>query len=230
MNCGSRSRFTCSGALVHNCGYQGGIGAFKNMAKNYGMYVPDAEAKEAITAWRDSRPFTTRLWKSLEKAAIEAVMSPGTMVDYRGIRFKQVGKFLLMRLPSNRLLYYFDAHIEQKVMPWTDDDGNPVVKDVVAFWGVDSKTKRWQMQFGYGGLWTENAVQAIARDLMAEAMLNVEAAGYPVILTVHDELLCDVPAGHGSVEEFEKLMCKLPAWADGLPVSAEGWSGPRYRK
>jgi DNA polymerase len=200
------------------------------MAKNYGMVVPDAEIKEAVKAWRESRPQTVALWKMLERAAVEAVQKPGVMTEYNGIRFKKVGKFLLMRLPSNRLLYYFDAHIEQKAMPWLDDDGNPVFKDVVAYWGVDSKTKKWQVCYGYGGLWTENAVQAIARDLMAAAMLNLEAAGYPVVLSVHDEVLADVPEGHGSVEDFEKIMCTLPEWAAGLPVNAEGWQGARYAK
>lgn len=212
------------------CGFQGSVGAFSNMASNYGVEVPEDEAREAITAWRESRPMTVALWRGLEQAAFQAVANPGTLQTYRDIRFKMVGKFLLMRLPSNRLLYYFNPDIVPKEMPWKDDDGNPVVKDVVSFWGVDGKTKRWMRQYGYGGLWTENAVQATARDLMAQAMLRLEAAGYPLILTIHDELLAEVPEGHGSVEDFVRIMTIIPPWAVGCPVTAEGWEGNLYRK
>ena len=74
------------------------------------------------------------------------------------------------------------------------------------------------------------AVQATARDLMVFAMFNVDAAGYPIIMTVHDELVAEMPTGHGSLEEFIQLMTVLPPWAKGLPLAAKGWEGPRYRK
>jgi DNA polymerase len=82
----------------------------------------------------------------------------------------------------------------------------------------------------YGGLWTENVVQATARDLMADAKLRVRPAGYPSILTVHDEVVSEVPAGFGDLKEFEKLLTELPGWAAGIPVAAEAWRGFRYRK
>ena len=75
-----------------------------------------------------------------------------------------------------------------------------------------------------------NCTQAVARDVMAAAMPKLEAAGYPIILTVHDEVVCEVPDGHGSVLELENIMTALPAWAEGLPVAAEGFEDIRYRK
>ena len=82
----------------------------------------------------------------------------------------------------------------------------------------------------YGGLWTENVVSGIARDLLAGAMLRIEAAGYPIVLHVHDELVCEVPEGFGSTEKFTHLMTRKPAWALELPIAASAWSGKRYCK
>jgi DNA polymerase len=82
----------------------------------------------------------------------------------------------------------------------------------------------------YGGIWTENIVSGIARDLLAEAMLRIEAAGYPIVLHVHDEVVCEVPEGFGSTEEFTRLMTRKPAWALDLPIAAKPWSGSRYCK
>ncbi len=82
----------------------------------------------------------------------------------------------------------------------------------------------------YGGLWTENVVSGIARDLLAEAMLRIEAAGYPIMLHVHDELVAEVPLGFGSIEEVTRLMTRKPVWALELPIAASAWTGTRYCK
>jgi len=85
-------------------------------------------------------------------------------------------------------------------------------------------------QGAYGGLWTENIVSGISRDLLAAAILRIEAAGYPIVLHVHDEIVCEVPIGFDNLEKFTRLMTRKPAWALELPIAASAWTGPRYCK
>jgi DNA polymerase len=120
--------------------------------------------------------------------------------------------------------------LAMKDMPWDEDDGKPARRQVFAYKGVDSYTRKWTDCYAYGGLWAENVTQAVARDIMADAIKRLEAAGYPVILSVHDEVVSVVPEAFGSVDEFCTIMTELPAWAAGCPVEAEGWEGPRYKK
>jgi DNA polymerase len=134
-----------------------------------------------------------------------------------------------MRLPSSRLLWYHQPHIRERAVPWEIADGKPAQQVGVSFYGQDDQHK-WRLQDGYGGRWVENAVSGFCRDLLANAMLNLEAAGYPIVLSVHDEVVAEVPEGFGSVSEFEEIMCRLPDWAESLPVKAEGWRAKRFRK
>jgi DNA polymerase len=89
---------------------------------------------------------------------------------------------------------------------------------------------QWKRIDTYGGKLTENIVQALSRDIMAFGMVNLEKSNYPIILSVHDELVSETDKDFGSVEEYEMIMCKLPKWAKGLPIKAEGWKGKRYKK
>ena len=205
-------------------GYQGSVGAFNAMAAGYGVTLDENEVKTIVEKWRGSRPRTVNHWKEIERACFEAVRNPGTIYSCGKVKFVVRGMFLCLRLPSWRCLYYANPRMEPKEMPWGG------MKDVVAVDGTNSVTRKWTTQYLYGGLLTENATQAVARDLLANGMFNVEKAGYPVVLHVHDEVVSEVPEGFGSVEEYEKLLCTLPDWADGLPVGAEGWRGKRYRK
>ena len=106
----------------------------------------------------------------------------------------------------------------------------PVWKDSVCYKGIDTYTRQWSDQFAHGGLLANNAVQGTARDIEAEAMVRVERDGYPIVLTVHDEIVSETPTDFGSVEDFEKLMVELPGWASGLPLAAGAWTDTRYRK
>lgn len=174
--------------------------------------------------WRQRHPQTVALWAGLQQAAHDAVTKPGEIVTYGCISYLVRRGFLWCRLPSGRCLAYGAPKIEDRETPWGE-----VGKSVTAL-GVNSVTKKWERFALYGGLATENVVQAIARDLMAYGMLQAEAAGYPIVMTIHDEAVADVPIGHGTLAEFERLLCDLPGWATGLPVVASGWEGFRYRK
>ena len=97
---------------------------------------------------------------------------------------------------------------------------------------VDGKTKKWQETHTYWGKLAENMTQAVSRDILADAMLRVEAHGHPIVMHVHDEIVAEVsdvqPAGLLTV--FEEIIARVPQWASGLPIAVEGWKGKRYRK
>lgn len=212
-------------------GYQGGVGAFKTMGINYGVDLPDNEVEQIRDQWRGAHPNIRSFWWELENAAIDAVAEPGVVTSVRDIRFKVAGSFLWMRLPSGRFLAYAYPEMRPKEMPWVDDEtGKPVIKNSLSYMGTNTYTRKWERCFAYGGLLAENATQAVARDILADAMPRLEAAGYPIILHVHDEAVTEPEIGHGSVGEMVSIMTDLPAWADGCPVAAEGWEGERYRK
>lgn len=180
--------------------------------------------------WRGKHAFIEQYWWDLDAGAIAALQNPGERVTVRNIQFVKAGSFMFLRLPSGRALVYPYPKLAMKEMPWDGDDGRPAKKEVFSYKGVDSYTRKWTECYAYGGLWAENVTQAAARDLLAEACLRLDDAGYPVVLTVHDEIVAEPPIDFGSVDEFTALMNTLPPWATGLPVTAEGFSADRYRK
>jgi DNA polymerase bacteriophage-type len=135
-----------------------------------------------------------------------------------------------MRLPSARLLAYNSPELRKQQKAWTGPTGERAEKWGVSFFGVDRDTRKWCRQDAYGGLWVQNATRGLCRDVLANAMLNLEASGYPIVLSVHDEIVAEVPEGTDDVAEFKRIMCDLPEWAAGLPLAAEGWRDRRYRK
>ena len=107
-------------------------------------------------------------------------------------------------------------------------------KDTLTYWGVQNHN--WCEIDTYGGKLVENWVQGTARSILSNAMVNIEAAGYPIVMHTHDELVSEIPEGTGSIEEYERVMSIMPPWAslpDGTPwpiKAAGGWRGKRYRK
>lgn len=202
------------------CGYMGGIAAMKRFGADR-MGLSDEEIQDIVTKWRDSHPATVALWRGLDGAAMNAVRFGGVH-DYRCIRFGIKGAYLCMKLPSGRLLRYYAPRVENVVTPWGG------TRDAVTVMTVNSMTKQWHRRPMHGGLWTENAIQALCRDLLAEAMLRLEAAGRPLVMHVHDEIVSDEDSP--DLERFIEIMSEVPTWATGFPIGAAGWVGGRFKK
>jgi DNA polymerase len=158
------------------------------------------------------------------EAAMQAVANPGRAWRVNACAFAMKGNVLWAKLPSGRMLAYVDPQIRDVDTPWGE------VKPAVTFMGVSQTTRQWTRQKSYGGFWSQQFTQAAARDILASAMLRMEAYSYNVVLTVHDEVVCETTPDRADLPTFEALMCELPAWAAGLPVAAEGAVGERYGK
>jgi DNA polymerase len=200
-------------------GYMGGLGAWRKFEPDR---FTDAEVKQFQAEWRAAHPQIKRLWYRVDRAAWQAVHERGRIVHCGRISFRCDGAFLQLKLPSGRKLSYPTPHIE------IEDARNQVVvfADNTAGQFKDCRHGNG----AYGGLWTENIVSGIARDLLAEAMLRIEGAGYPIVLHVHDEVVAETPEGFGSTDEFTQLMIRKPAWALELPIAAQAWVSARYCK
>lgn len=210
---------------VLGCGFQMGAERFKEHAKNQaGLIISKELAERTVKTYRETYPEVVRLWYAQERAAILAVKNPGRLFAEGPIKWKVQGNFLYCRLPSGRCLAYPDPQIKIIKTKWDTE------KESLTFMAIVGQAKIWAREHTYGGKLVENIVQATARDLMANGMLNTEKAGYKSVMTVHDEVISEVPENFGSVEEFEKLLSTPPEWAKDYPIKAEGWRGKRYRK
>jgi len=213
---------------VLGCGYQMGGPKFAKGCQDKGIEMSEERAAEIVSTYRGRFPRIPALWYATEKAVVSAVRDPGRVYAVAGIpvEIKAVVRhgYLWLQLPSGRVLSYSRPRLVETTTPWGS------TRDQVMFWGMNSQTRQWTRQYLYGGKIVENIVQATARDLMAEAMLRIDAHGvYLPVLTVHDEILTEGPED-GSVTKMEEMMAELPGWARGCPVKVEGWRGGRYQK
>lgn len=213
---------------ILGAGYGMGEDKFRQRCEEVANIIIDKQmAKKSIQTYRKRFPLVPKLWAKLEIAAIEAVRFPGRVTKYLGIRFKmdRYGKMpiLLCRFPSGHTTGYPYAQVK------LGEKWGRLSYELV-YQGYHSKTKQWCELSTYGGKLTENVTQGVARDLMAFGMLLLDCIGYYLIMTVHDEAASEDEDGFGSLKEFEEVLCTLPSWAEGLPVTSEGWEGPRYRK
>ena len=199
------------------CGYGGSVGALKNMGA-VEMGVPEDELQGLINDWRNANPHIVKLWTEVGNAAMKAIKEK-TIVSLGKLVFMYERGILFIRLPSGRRLSYIKPRIGT----------NRFGGDSITYMGVGA-SKKWERLETFGGKLVENIVQAIARDLLASAMMNVANAGYDIVFHVHDEIIAEAPDGQGSVDEMCKLMSINPDWADGIPLSADGYECEYYRK
>ena len=203
-------------------GYGGGVNALKAFGADK-MGMTAEEMQETVDLWRESSPKICALWKALEKAAVRAVARRGTVVaEMCGVRFTFEDGILWMTLPSGRRIAYYGARYEESRF-------HPGRK-VLSYMGVDQQTKKWERVETWGGKLTENLVQATARDCLRESMMALDEAGYDIRAHVHDEVIVSEPIGGRSVEEMAELMGQPIAWAPGLPLRADGYETPFYKK
>lgn len=236
-------------------GYQGGVGAFLTFAAAYGIdldelaehvkisinptYWNQAEgsydwykekrlthglkretfiACESVKlAWRAAHPAIQKFWKDIDEAAISALN--GVPAKAGRIWFDKKGSWLRMRLPSGRFVCYPGANLE---------DGGVGV-GTFSYMGLNQYSRRWERIRTYAGKISENCTQATAADILIEAMRPIEDAGFGIVLSVHDEFITEAPLDK-THEELEKLMATPPAWAEGLPLAAAGYTALRYKK
>jgi DNA polymerase len=210
--------------------------------------------------WRATNPAIASGWRAREEAVREAIRNPGQTFKALKFSYKVALGYLWCQLPSGRCLAYASPKLRDQVwaetlLPdgtWCDAEvmdrieaERLALRGIVRIKGATSpaitalgvsKSGKMVREFLYGGILAENDTQAVARDLLVNGMWKAEAAGYPIIATVYDEIIAEVRRGSKILSEFEKLICELPAWALGgdgeldLPLTAGGWVGKRYRK
>lgn len=209
-------------------GYQGGVSAMRKMDVGHQLdNLNDDEIKDIVTRWRESNPKIRDLWYAFDSAAVRVINCGGT-IKVRCCTFAReydstLGvSCLTVQLPSGRKLYYVDPAVGEN--RW----GNPSI----TYMGLNDKNK-WARVETYGGKIVENVVQAIARDCLAQAIEHLEAAGYPVVFHVHDEVVIDIAPFAGEEEMLDsvvKIMSTPIPWAPGLPLGADGWVGTFFKK
>ncbi|HAP4262116.1 TPA: DNA polymerase, partial [Enterococcus faecalis] len=198
-------------------GYQGGPGALKAMgALENG--IEEHELQDIVDRWRTANKRIKNFWHETQKAVIDCLQNGGIKKGPRGLKFYKKAGFLFIQLPSGRKLAYAKAHLKE-------GDYGPAI-----FYEGQGDKVAFTEQQTYGGKLVENIVQATARDVLAEAMVRLEKAGYPIVFHVHDEAVAEVPEGEKSIEEMNKIMSIVPDWAEGLPLNAEGFETKYYMK
>ena len=198
-------------------GYGGAVGALTAMGA-LEMGLAEEELPLLVRQWREANPHIIRLWAQVENAAMTAVREKAR-VRLGRLTFHCRSGMLFITLPSGRKLCYVKPRIQT----------NRFGGDGLTYEGV-GEGKKWTRIETFGGKLTENIVQATARDLLAEAMLRLRDAGLEIVMHVHDEAVLEVPIGHSSVDEVCALMAEAPAWADGLPLRADGYECEFYKK
>lgn len=239
-------------------GFQGGVGAYRVMGGPVFEAMSDDEISVIVKAWRDAHPRIKAFWYDLENAAKRAIRSPGDSFRVRDMAVfdvvpDQTGRqWMRMKLPSGRYLCYPDPAIEHEDCERCGGDGwvlfehNGVDHELkcpncggsgkqgweqIVHMGQNQYTRKWAKLSTFGGKLAENWTQATARDVFFSGFRRAMRAGYPVVMRVHDELICEVPdTPEFTSDALAAFMSTNPGWTAGLPLAAAGFETYRYRK
>jgi DNA polymerase len=235
-------------------GYQGAVGAFSVMAAAYGVELDIKRIIELVKAWRKAHPATVVFWYACDTAARQVINDPTASIEVGRVRFDRVAKWMRVELPSGRFLSYPSPAI--KFMKCRDCKGKGYLeslethedeiyvekiecetckgnggKNSITYLGMNPYTKKFSRTATYGGKLAENLTQASSRDVMGVGMLRADKADYPIVLTVHDEIMAETPDTEDfSASGLAELMSMPVHWAPGLPLAAKGFETYRYRK
>lgn len=197
------------------CGYGGGVGALKAFGADK-MGLTESEMQQIVEQWRAASPTIPRFWRDAERAAKNALTTPGKWFALPcGAKYYKSRDALLCKLPSGRFLSYWGARL--------DNDGN------ICFMGQNQTTRKWEKTETWGGKLVENIVQAYARDCLAVSLLRLDEAGYKITFHVHDEIVAEAPEG-SRWEDMAEIMGQPIDWAPGLLLRGDGYETPYYLK
>ncbi len=205
-------------------GYQGSSGALISMGA-LKMGIPEEELPDIVSRWREANKRIVDLWYTVESAAVSVIQN-GVSVGVKNLIFSREWDlennldFLTITLPSRRKLYYVKPEL----------GANQWNRPSILYRGVNQTTKQWTQLETYGGKLVENIIQAIARDCLAVAIEHLEAAGFPVVFHVHDEVVIECPVDRANLDAVVKIMTQPIPWALDLPLNADGWVGSFFRK
>ena len=211
---------------VLSLGYGGGVQALQGMCDMLGVDLMGKDPADIRDRYRGTFPKVKQFWSDCEQAAIEAIKQPDHTFHVRHISFRYVTsrQSLACRLPSGRLIHWpFTAIDKGATTPWGSKTTQVVYKGV-------NIARKWVNKRTYGGDIAQSATQAVARDMLAHAMLTIDQAGFKIVLHVHDEIMVEMPTEANRYEEFSKLMSTPAPWATDCPIAVEGWVGNRYQK
>ena len=198
-------------------GYGGSVGALVSMGATK-MGLSEEELPDLVSQWRLANPHIMEFWWKVDAAAYKAVKER-TTVRTDGLVFEYRGGILFIHLPSGRKLSYVKPRLEL----------NRFGREGITYEGV-GESKKWTRIETYGPKMVENIIQAVSRDILAEAMLRLEKAGFDIVMHVHDEVVLEVPEGVSGVEEVNELLAVNPSWTMGLPLKAAGFESSFYKK
>lgn len=199
-------------------GYQGGTGALKAMGA-LAMGLHEEELPDIVKRWRASNKRIVDLWYQIDNASLNCVMTGGAQSAAKCV-FRMEGHFMTIELPSGRKLYYPSPVLKE----------NKFGKLAIHYQGLEQNTKKWTEIGTYGGKLTENIVQAVARDCLAVALERVSAAGFNVVMHIHDEIVAEHEKGDGVLDEMNALLGQPIPWADGLLLKGDGFVSDFYKK